>query len=70
MDADAWAGFRARVEKRAADNIPASYAKEAVQWMQDNGIMTGNADGDLMLSQPMTRLQFAAMLYRYHQLNA
>ena len=35
---------------------------------QDNGIMTGDASGDLMLSQPMTRQQFAAMLYRYHDM--
>lgn len=65
VDADAWAGFKKRVGKRAADNIPAPYAKEAIQWVQDNGIMTGDASGDLMLSQPMTRQQFAVMLWRY-----
>jgi len=31
--------------------------------------MTGNADGDLMLSQPLTRQQFAVMLHRYAKLN-
>lgn len=65
VDADAWSVFKKRVGKRAIDNIPASYAKEAIQWVQDNGIMTGDASGDLMLSQPMTRQQFAVMLWRY-----
>ena len=68
VEPDAWAGFKARVEKRAADNIPAPYAKEAVQWARENGVMTGDSSGDLMLSQPLTRQQFAAMLYRYHKL--
>ena len=63
----AWMAFKAMLRKRAQDNIPAAYAKDAVEWAQASGIMTGTADGDLMLSQPVTRQQFAAMLYRYHQ---
>ena len=39
----------------------------AVQWVQENGIMLGNTNGDMMLDQPVTRRQFAVMLYRYHQ---
>lgn len=65
VDAEKWAEFKARVQKRAADNIPAAYAEDAVAWAVDNGIMTGDASGDLMLSQPVTRQQFAVMLWRY-----
>lgn len=36
----------------------------AVQWMTDNQIMLGNTEGDLMLEQPLTRLQYAVMEYR------
>ena len=39
----------------------------AVQWVRENGIMLGNTNGDMMLDQPVTRRQFAVMLYRYHQ---
>lgn len=40
----------------------------AVQWVQENGIMLGNTNSDMMLDQPVTRRQFAVMLYRYHNL--
>ena len=64
VDADKWAEFKDMIARRAADNIPAPYAKEAVEWVVKQGIMQGGADGDLMLTQPITRQQFAAMLYR------
>ena len=67
VDADEWAAFRERVACRAADNIPAAYGKEAVEWAVKEGIMQGSTDGDLMLTQPITRQQFAVMLWRYHQ---
>ena len=66
VDADKWAEFKNRVAKRSADNIPAAYAREAVDWAVQEGIMTGNADGDLMLNQHITRQQFLVMLHRYH----
>lgn len=65
VDADKWAEFKSRIAQRAADNIPAAYAKEAVEWVTRQGIMTGNAEGDLMLTQPITRQQFAVMLHRF-----
>lgn len=68
VDAGKWAEFKERIARRAADNIPAAYAREAVEWIQREGIMTGNADGDLMLQQPITRQQFAVMLWRYAKL--
>lgn len=43
-------------------------SQRAVQWVQENGIMLGGTDGELMLDQPVTRRQFAVMLYRYHQM--
>ena len=64
VDAYKWAEFKDMIAQRAADNIPASYAKEAVEWVVKQGIMQGGADGDLMLTQPITRQQFAVMLYR------
>ena len=64
VDADKWAEFKQRIARRAADNIPAAYAREAVEWVTKQGIMQGGADGDLMLTQPITRQQFAVMLYR------
>lgn len=64
VDADKWAEFKQRIAQRAADNIPAPYAKEAVEWVTRQGIMTGSADGNLMLTQPITRQQFAVMLWR------
>ena len=48
------------------DNIPAEWSKEAVEWMTDNGIMTGGDNGNLMLRSPITREQFCVMLKRYH----
>ena len=42
-------------------------AEQAVEWITDAGIMLGNTSGDLMLEQPLTRKQFAVMLYRYEQ---
>ena len=68
VDGGEWAAFKDRIARRAADNIPAPYAREAVEWVAREGIMTGNADGDLMLTQPVTRQQLAVMLWRYHNL--
>jgi N-acetylmuramoyl-L-alanine amidase len=42
-------------------------AEQAVDWITGAGIMLGNTSGDLMLDQPLTRKQFAVMLYRYNQ---
>ena len=42
-------------------------AERAVEWITGAGIMLGNTSGDLMLGQPLTRKQFAVMLWRYEQ---
>ena len=46
------------------DNTPAPAHAEGVKWCIEHGILTGNAGGDLMLSQPVTRQQLCTMLYR------
>ena len=65
MDHEAWEKFRSRLEA-PMNQEPAAYAKEAVKWAQENGIMTGNQQGDLMLQQPVSRQQMVTMLHRYH----
>ena len=47
------------------DNIPSAYAEEAVAWAVENGLLQGGEAGNLMLSQPVTRQQLAAVLYRF-----
>lgn len=48
------------------DNEPSKWAKEAVEWAVQNGLMAGGANGDLMLRSPITREQFCVILKRYH----
>lgn len=66
MDPTAWAKFKKRLEDwRPMDNTPSPAHKEGVEWAVKNGILGGNAAGDLMLSQPLTREQFCTMLHRF-----
>ena len=53
-------------ETPALDNTPAPWSEEAVNWATGNGLMTGDANGDLLLRSPITREQFCVMLKRYH----
>jgi len=66
VDAEAWNAFWERIARCAADNIPAAYAREAVEWVKRRGIMAGDENGNLRLNQPVTRQQLAVMLWRYH----
>lgn len=50
------------------NNIPDEYAKQAVEWAQKNGILTGTADGNLNLHQPCTRQQLIVFLWRFAKL--
>ena len=52
-------------EETAQTPAEPTEAEIAVAWVQEQGIMLGNESGDLMLDQPLTRKQFAVMLYRY-----
>ena len=61
-----WPGWRPK-EDETVDNIPSAYAEEAVDWAVKNDLLQGNAAGDLMLRQPVTRQQLAALLFRFAQ---
>ena len=46
------------------DNTPSPAHKEGVEWAVKNGILTGDAEGDLKLTEPVTRQQMCTMLKR------
>lgn len=68
VNAQKWAEFKKRLEVKIMDNTPSPAHKEGVEWAVANGILTGNSEGDLMLSQPVTRQQMCTMLYRMWKL--
>jgi len=68
VSAQKWAEFKKRLEVKIMDNTPSGAHKEGVEWAIANGILTGNSEGDLMLSQPVTRQQMCTMLYRFWKL--
>lgn len=49
---------------RNLDNTPSPAHAEGVAWALREGILRGNDDGDLLLTQPVTRQQLCTMLYR------
>lgn len=68
VSAQKWAEFKKRLEVKIMDNTPSPAHKEGVEWAIANGILTGNSEGDLMLSQPVTRQQMCTMLHRLWEL--
>ena len=68
VNAQKWAEFKKRLEVKIMDNTPSPAHKEGVEWAVKNGILTGNSEGDLMLSRPVTRQQMCTMLYRMWKL--
>ena len=50
------------------DNTPHEWAKDAVKWATENGIMQGDANGNLRLSANITREESVVMMYRLHEL--
>lgn len=68
VSAQKWAEFKKRLEVEIMDNTPSPAHKEGVEWAIANGILTGNSEGDLMLSQPVTRQQMCTMLHRLWEL--
>lgn len=68
VDAGKWTEFKKRLGGNTMDNTPSPAHKEGVEWAVANGILTGNSEGDLMLSQPVTRQQMCTMLYRFWKL--
>lgn len=69
MDNAVWEAFKARLVVPELDNTPAPAHKAGVEWAVEQGILAGNAQGDLMLSQPLTRQQFCTMLHRFAERN-
>lgn len=63
-----WADFKKRLEEPKMDNAPSPAHEAGVKWAVENGILKGDTNGDLMLTQPVTRQQMATMLYRFAQL--
>lgn len=57
--------FDTPVSRQTADNVPAPAHREGVAWCLEQGILTGDADGDLTLTRPVTRQQLCTMLYRF-----
>ena len=47
------------------DNTPSPAHREGVEWAKKNGILAGDASGDLKLTAPVTRQQLCTMLYRF-----
>lgn len=68
VNAQKWAEFKKRLEVKIMDNTPSPAHKEGVEWAIANGILTGDSEGDLMLSQPVTRQQMCTMLHRLWEL--
>ena len=68
VSAQKWAEFKKRLEVKIMDNTPSPAHKEGVEWAIANGILTGNSEGDLMLSRPVTRQQMCTMLHRLWEL--
>ena len=56
------------VAETPQEPVVVSEAERAVAWITESGIMQGDAAGDLMLDQPLTRRQYAVMEYRKHLL--
>lgn len=64
MDPAAWAVFKTRLAGKQLDNTPSPGHKVGVEWAVAQGILRGNAEGDLMLHQGLTREQMCTMAKR------
>lgn len=63
-----WGEFemKEKIEKTdERDNKPNEWAKEAVEWAIDSGIIFGDENGDLKLHSPCTREQMLIFLHRF-----
>ena len=56
--------FKNRPEEKNMDNTPDKYAKKAVQWAKTEGILKGDAEGNLKLHEPITRQDVLVFMYR------
>lgn len=51
-------------EMPKTDNTPSPAHREGVEWCMERGILRGNANGDLMLHENLTREQYCSMTRR------
>lgn len=51
-------------EVRALDNTPDAYAKEAVSWAQESGVLKGDTTGNLKLHEDVSRQDMLVFLHR------
>lgn len=56
---------RYQKEDQTMSNAPSPAHKEGVEWAVKNGILTGDANGNLKLTESVTRQQLCTMLYRF-----
>lgn len=54
-------------EKKTTDSVPNEWARDAVEWAVENGIIYGTGDGELKLRDNCTREQMLVFLYRFAQ---
>ena len=69
LDAAAYLGITneiGAVSAAAASNT--AWSDEAVAWAQENGIIYGDGEGNLMLDEPCTRRQMVVFLHRLWKL--
>jgi len=52
-------------EEKHMDNTPSTAHKEGVEWCRKNGILKGDAAGDLKLTRSVTRQELCTMLHRF-----
>ena len=62
-----WAKFKARLEAADMDNTPRNFAKGAVEWAKENGILLGDTSGNLKLTETVTREELMVFLHRFAQ---
>lgn len=65
---DIMGAVRPAYEEEPMDNTPSPAHKEGVEWAVENGILQGGTDGDLRLSEPVTRQQMCTFLKRMYDL--
>lgn len=50
------------------DNMPDEWAKEAVEWAIENGILVGDSTGNYMLHRNCTRQEMLVFISRFNNL--
>ena len=63
---DQWKDYMERYEKEKAEEKVSSWAKEAVEFVQKEGLMNGDADGSFRPQSFITRQEVAAVLKNEH----